>query len=98
MSDADDEGLDFAAAMRQHFAGEPQAAITEARLRAERRAGMTSKQRAKRAKKTSSLNFRCSEEVRALAKAMAARLDCDLTDVMERAVIQLAKTEGVKLP
>ncbi len=101
---SDDEGMDIEASykkLQQAFAAaSPQnrLAETEARLKAERRAGMTPKQRAKRAKKTELLNCRCSPEVRALADALAAKLDCGISEMLERAVIVLADKEKVQVP
>lgn len=89
----DEEGIDFSSVFRDKFVS---AARTEERLKAERRAGMTPRQRAKRAKKTESLNFRCSPEVRALAATLAEKLDCGLSDVLERAVLDLAAKEKVQ--
>ena len=98
MVDADDEGFDFAAAMQAQFTQTgPLASSTEARLKAERRAGMTPKQRAKRAKKPASLNFRTTDEIKAMVEAMVKKFGTDKTDVLERAVLKLAKSEGVTL-
>ena len=88
----DEEGQDFVQAFGQVFGD---VANTERRLKAERRAGMTSKQRAKRAKKTATVNFRCSDETRGKVEALAAKFDSNFTDVMERAVALLAKTEKI---
>jgi len=88
----DEEGIDFSSVFRGRFVS---AEHTELRLKAERRAGMTPGQRAKRAKKTESLNFRCSPEVRALADTLAEKLECGLSDVLERALLDLAAKEKV---
>ena len=88
----DEEGQDFTRVFGQMFGD---MAGTERRLKAERRAGMTSKQRAKRAKKTATVNFRCSDEERATVEALAAKLKCNFTGVMQRAIADLAKNVGV---
>ena len=101
---SDDEGMDVEATFLKSFgpvgAGGMQSrlASTEARLHAERRAGMTPKQRAKRAEKTESLNCRCSPEIRALADALAAKLDCGISDMLAQAVIVLAEKEKLQVP
>ena len=89
----DEEGQDFVHAFSQVFGD---VTNTERRLKAERRAGMTSKQRAKRAKKTSTVNFRCSHEDRQVVEALAAKLNTNFTGVMERAVALLAKAERIE--
>lgn len=97
MSEVDEEGLDFAVEMQKQFSQAPQGSTTDARLKAERRAGMTPKQRAKRAKKPHALNFRASDETFKLVTALMAKLGADKTNVLERAVAALAKKEGVKI-
>ena len=87
----DEEGQDFVQAFGQVYGD---VANTRQRLKAERRAGMSSKQRAKRAKKTATVNFRCSDSTRKQVEALAAKLDCNFTEVMERAVALLTQTEA----
>jgi hypothetical protein len=100
---SDDEGTDIEASVQKWMKGfgrvsaQQRLAETEARLKAERRAGMTPKQRAKRAKKTESLNFRCSPELRALADALVAKLECGISEMLEKAVLKLADREGMKV-
>lgn len=91
----DEEGMDFEGIFRDRVASVTR---TEERLRAERRAGMTSRQRAKRAKKTETLNCRCTHEVRAMADALAEKLECGLSDVLERAILDLARKEKTQAP
>ena len=86
----DEEGQDFVRAFGQVFGD---VANTERRLKAERRAGMTSKQRAKRSKKAATVNFRCSDATRAQVETLAAKFETNFTDVMERAIAMLAKSE-----
>jgi hypothetical protein len=66
----------------------------EARMKAERRAGRTAKQRerARKAVPKKQVNFRATEETRALIKAMAAHLDTDDTDVIVQAIHKLAES------
>ena len=73
-------------------------AATEARLQAERRAGMTPRQRARRAVRTAQVNFRADPIVKAVAEAIADKLNCSVADVMERAILELAKKEKVQHP
>jgi len=93
----DEEGTDFVAAMKRHFVQAPASSSTKERLKAERRAGRTPKQRVKRAKKPHALNFRASDETFALVVGLMAKLDADKTTVLERAIAHLAKSEGVKI-
>ena len=67
----------------------------EQRMQAERRAGRTAKQR-KRARKAppkKQVNFRATDETRALIKAMAAHLNTDDTDVIARAIYAFAESQ-----
>lgn len=86
------EGQDFVRAFSQAFGA---TANTDMRLKAERRAGMSSKQRARRAKKAATLNFRCSDQVRSQVEQLATKLDTNFTGVLEVAVVRLARSEGV---
>ena len=88
----DEEGQDFVQAFGQVFGD---MANTERRLKAERRAGMTSKQRAKRAKKSATVNFRCHDATRKMVETLAGKFGSNFTDVMERAVVSLARSEGI---
>jgi hypothetical protein len=91
----DEEGQDFVHAFGQVFGN---LSATRSRLKAERRAGMTSKQRARRAKKTATVNFRCSDAQRKVVEALASKLNTNFTGVMERAVALLATSENVGGP
>lgn len=68
---------------------------TQARLEAERRAGRTPKQRARKATRTIQMNFRAEPALKALADGLAAKLDCSVASVIDRAVRELAEREGV---
>jgi hypothetical protein len=88
----DEEGQDFVLAFGQAFGN---VANTDRRVKAERRAGMTSKQRARRAKKAATINFRCSDATRKIVEDLAAKFGSNFTDVMERAVAMLATSERI---
>lgn len=77
---------------------------TSARVKAERRAAMTEKQRTRGASgRTLQINFRGSPAFKklasGLARHMAAKLDknVSLADVIEKAIYALAKAEGYRL-
>jgi len=93
----DDEGTDFVAAMKRQFRQAPAGSSTKERLKAERRAGRTPKQRVRRAKKPHAVNFRASDETFALVVGLMAKLEADKTAVLERAIAHLAKDEGIKI-
>ena len=82
-----EEGMDFLADLKGGFGLIER---TRARLKAERRAGLTPKQRAKKGPPKKQVNFRATAETRALIKAMSAHLDTDDTDVITRAIHALA--------
>jgi hypothetical protein len=89
MTDKDLEGMDFVSAFRDKFAAPERMQV---RLQAERRAGRTPKQRARKAIRDEQVNFRASKETRALIGALAEHLDVSMADVMERALQELAKS------
>jgi len=70
----------------------------EARIKAERRAGRTAKQR-ERARKTvpkKQLNIRASAETKALLDRLCQQLDLSQTDVIEQAIAELAARKTSK--
>lgn len=83
----DEEGMDFAATFNGTFGS---LASTASRLKAERRAGLTTRQRQRKAVRVVQINFRASAETKALAEQLADALDCSVADVMERAIQALA--------
>lgn len=88
MSDAD-EGSSFIAAFKDQFGSK---ARTTARAQAERRAGLTPKQRARsKGPPKKQKNFRASEKTLAQLKALVAHTDTSDTDVIEMAIDALAK-------
>jgi len=68
----------------------------EQRLKDERKAGRTAKQRAAKKPPKKQLNVRATEETHALLDKLADHLKCTVTDVIERAIAQLAQSEGLK--
>lgn len=88
-----DEGANFLSAFHQKFAA---AERTEARRKAERRAGLTPGQRARRGPPKVQLNFRATKETKALIDALADHTGSTITDVLARAVHELAQKLSVK--
>ena len=83
-----EEGMDFLGAFKDRFAAREN---TQARVKAERRAGMTPKQRERmKGPPKQQINFRATAETKALIEQIAERLDKSITDVMELAVRDLA--------
>ena len=74
--------------------GDP--ASTQERLKAERKAGQTAKQRGKKSVAKKQLNIRATDETHALIAKLAAQLDTTATDIIELAVAELAKSKGVE--
>jgi hypothetical protein len=90
MSEQDEEGMDFVSAFRDTFAS-PRA--TELRLKAERRAGLTPKQRAKKAPPKKQINFHATAETKTLIEALGEHLGKSVSDVIALAVEELAKSK-----
>jgi hypothetical protein len=83
-----EEGMDFLGAFKERFAAREN---TQARVKAERRAGMTPKQRERiKGPPKQQINFRATAETKALIEKVAERLDKSITDVIELAVRDLA--------
>jgi hypothetical protein len=86
----DEEGINFIDGFKAAF-GNP--VRTRARWKAERRAGLTPKQRAKlrgRVSKTQ-MNFRVPSETKAQLEALSKSLGLSMTDVLVQAVAAFAK-------
>jgi hypothetical protein len=95
-----EEGMDFEGQFRKLFGSQGLAGFaapeqTQARLKAERRAGLTPKQRAKKSVPKKQINFRATAKTKELIDALAAHLDKSVTDVIALAVESLAQS---KLP
>ena len=69
-------------------------ANTEARLKSERRAARTPKQRSRVALRTAKLNFRVEPQHKALLKALAKAMDVSATDVVIKALEELARQQN----
>lgn len=71
---------------------------TKIRMKDERASSRTPKEKARRGKKNKSLNFRCSDQTRALVEALRRKFDeCNISEVLERAVRALAEKEKVRI-
>lgn len=97
-----EEGMDFVGAFRDKFAAPEN---TTKRLKAERKANLTPKQRQRRGPPKKQVNFRATAQTRALLEALSAYLtkadghDVGQGDVIERALPLLAKSlPGFKGP
>jgi hypothetical protein len=88
------EGLDFEAIFGQVSKSSGKAYANredrDKRLRSERKAGLTAKQRERLTVPKKLVNFRASEETRALLKKLAQHFGADQTAVILRAIDQLA--------
>jgi hypothetical protein len=89
-----DEGMDFEAQFLKDMGTDGFAAPerTQQRLKAERKAGLTPKQRAKKTAPKKQINFRATAETKALIEKLAAHLDASVTDVIALAVEAFAKS------
>lgn len=91
MAEEEDEGTNIAAFMSAFIgAGFANPAGTKARLKAERRAGLTPKQRQRMSEPKKQVNFRASQETRARLARLAAHLDVSTTAVLLMAIEKLA--------
>lgn len=83
-----EEGMDFLGAFKERFAAREN---TQARVKAERRAGMTPKQRERiKGPPKLQINFRATAETKALIEKIGESLDRSITDVIELAIKELA--------
>lgn len=83
-----EEGMDFLGAFKERFAAREN---TQARVKAERRAGMTPKQRERmKGPPKQQINFRATAETKAQIEKIAQSLGKSITEVMELAVKDLA--------
>ena len=86
-----DDEMDYATlrdVFRSKLAGAP--AGNAERLAAERRAGLSPKQRARKGVAKEQMNIRVTAQTRATIEDLAAHLDVSLTDVIARAIQTLA--------
>lgn len=69
----------------------------ESRMKAERRASLTDGQRSRGGRaRSAQMNFRCTPAFKAFSAALAAHMNASLADMMEEAVMGLAKKKGFK--
>lgn len=89
MTTEDAEGMDFLAAFTEKFGANPER--TKARRKAERRANLTPKQRARtKGLPKKQKNFRASAETLAQLKALVSCTGKSETDVIAEAIADLA--------
>jgi hypothetical protein len=84
-----EEGMDFEKEFLGQFGNRER---TRQRLKAERVAGMTHKQRVSRKIPKTQINFRATATTKTSIDALAARLNMSQTDVIELAIAELAKS------
>ena len=76
-------------------------AAVEDRLKRERKANQTKGERKRKPKpkkhRTEQVNVRMTKEMKALVDVMAQHLGCNVTDMIERAVMEMAQREKVKV-
>lgn len=92
---ADDVGFEGFDAQLASIIAAPSSPEMEQRIEAERKATRTEKQRAKRATRTKQINFRVSEQEKALLDRMATELELSATDVVVMALEELAKRRKI---
>ncbi len=77
------------------------AAAVEHRLKRERKANQTKGERRRKPKpkkhRTEQVNVRMTKEVKDLVDALTKHLGCSLTDMIERAVQEMAQREKLKV-
>jgi hypothetical protein len=83
-----EEGMDFESVFADRFKNRDR---TNERLKAERVAGLTQKQRQMRKPPKQQINFRATAETKALIEALGEHLGKSVTDVIALAVEELAK-------
>jgi len=76
-------------------------AAVEDRLKRERKANQTKGERKRKPKpkkhRTEQVNVRMTKEMKSLVDALAQHLGCNVTDMIERAVMEMAQREKVKV-
>jgi hypothetical protein len=84
-----EEGMDFVDLFKGRYSSREG---TDKRLKAERIAGMTAKQRGARKPAKQQINIRATGETKALIDGLATHLDKSITDVVGLAIAELAKS------
>ena len=84
----------FASLFTTGYAQQPDRIVQ--RKKAEKRAGLSDRQRKRGAVRTAQINFRCSPEFKNLAVGLAKHSDASIADIMEEALTALAKAKKFK--
>jgi hypothetical protein len=90
------EGSDFGAAFGAAFGSN--SAATAARSKLDRRSGMSTKQRARKAQRTEAFNMRASPDFKLAVSVLAAAMDCTMADAMHEIVFAALKSRKLTLP
>jgi hypothetical protein len=93
MIEEEEDDRSWESAFQDRFKGR---GSVEQRLKDERKAGRTAKQRAAKKPPKKQRNIRATDETNALIDKLSEHLKCTMTDVIERAIAQLARAEGLK--
>jgi hypothetical protein len=100
MSDKTEDDEDWKLFPTNSLAFQDQAAVDQ-RLKRERKANRTKGERKRRAKpkkhRTEQVNVRMTKEMKAVVDALALHLGCNVTDMIERAVMEMAKREKLNV-
>ena len=99
MADKTDDMDDWGLFPTNSLAFQDTAAV-EDRLKRERKANQTKGERKRKPKpkkhRTEQVNVRMTKEMKSLVDALAQHLGCNVTDMIERAVMEMAQREKVK--
>ena len=100
MADKKDNADDWGLFPTNSLAFEDSAAVEE-RLKRERKANQTRSERRRKPKpkkhRTQQVNVRMTKEMKALVDALSEHLGCNVTDMIERAVMEMAQRERVEV-
>jgi hypothetical protein len=100
MSDKTEDDEDWKLFPTNSLAFQDQAAVDQ-RLKRERKANRTKGERKRRAKpkkhRTEQVNVRMTKEMKTVVDALALHLGCNVTDMIERAVMEMAKREKLNV-
>ena len=100
MSDKMDDDEDWKLFPTNSLAFQDRAAVDQ-RLKRERKANRTKGERKRRAKpkkhRTEQVNVRMTKEMKAVVDALALHLGCNVTDMIERAVTEMAEREKLNV-
>src|SRR5262249_13515143 len=95
---SEDEGADYLGLFQDSFKGSyANLEQTQARMKAERRAGLTPKQRnGPKAPPKVQINFRATEDFKARLEDLAKTLGLTVTDVITRGIEELEKSHACR--